>query len=515
MIDLKKEFFSPQTSAPALDHDPGRYSSESASSVSCDASQIEVVEARRLNRKLDARVLPPLVFLWFLSFVDRVNIGNARLQGLEKDLQMTGNDFNVTLVVFFVPFILFEVPSNLVSRKLAPSTWLSLEVFLLAIFTIGQGVITTYGGLVTMRFFVGLFEAGLVPGSVFLLASYYPRFDLQWRLNILMVANALASAFGAPRLRYCRHGWGWPEPLQRLEVDLPQFRMLTCAQIIEGSVTAAVAIACKWIIVDWPATASWLTDADRALITRRIARDAGTCRMDRLNVKALRRCLLDWKVWLTTIVYIGTCNSTYSINLFAPTIVQQLNPNFSPRHVQALVIPIFAVSALAALLSALGSDKLRHRYGFAMGGYLISGIGFVVLLAQHHVAVGVRYMALYFVSAGSYVALPLLWTLLANNVAGQYKVSIAAALQIGLGNSGGIIASLIYTKQQAPFYSTGYDVSFALLLFSALLLTLFVLGLRWENEKRNAGGRDYRITDLPAEEVENLGDDHPDFRFVY
>ncbi|KAK5012645.1 hypothetical protein LTR60_004277, partial [Cryomyces antarcticus] len=442
MIDLKKEFFSPQTSAPALDHDPGRYSSESASSVSCDASQIEVVEARRLDRKLDARVLPPLVFLWFLSFVDRVNIGNARLQGLEKDLQMTGNDFNVTLVVFFVPFILFEVPSNLVLRKLAPSTWLSLEVFLLAIFTIGQGVITTYGGLVTMRFFVGLFEAGLVPGSVFLLASYYPRFDLQWRLNILMltVSQLLAYAIAGMDEDGPSHykGWRW-------------------IFIIEGSVTAAVAIACKWIIVDWPATASWLTDADRALITRRIARDAGTCRMDRLNVKALRRCLLDWKVWLTTIVYIGTCNSTYSINLFAPTIVQQLNPNFSPRHVQALVIPIFAVSALAALLSALGSDKLRHRYGFAMGGYLISGIGFVVLLAQHHVAVGVRYMALYFVSAGSYVALPLLWTLLANNVAGQYKVSIAAALQIGLGNSGGIIASLIYTKQQAPFYSTGYD----------------------------------------------------------
>ncbi|KAL2355839.1 major facilitator superfamily domain-containing protein [Cryomyces antarcticus] len=506
MIDLKKEFFSPQTSAPALDHDPGRYSSESASSVSCDASQIEVVEARRLNRKLDARVLPPLVFLWFLSFVDRVNIGNARLQGLEKDLQMTGNDFNVTLVVFFVPFILFEVPSNLVSRKLAPSTWLSLEVFLLAIFTIGQGVITTYGGLVTMRFFVGLFEAGLVPGSVFLLASYYPRFDLQWRLNILMVANALASAFGG-LLAYAIAGMDGDGP--------SHYKGWRWIFIIEGSVTAAVAIACKWIIVDWPATASWLTDADRALITRRIARDAGTCRMDKLNVKALRRCLLDWKVWVTTIVYIGTCNSTYSINLFAPTIVQQLNPNFSPRHVQALVIPIFAVSALAALLSALGSDKLRHRYGFAMGGYLISGIGFVVLLAQHHVAVGVRYMALYFVSAGSYVTLPLLWTLLANNVAGQYKVSIAAALQIGLGNSGGIIASLIYTKQQAPFYSTGYDVSFALLLFSALLLTLFVLGLRWENEKRNAGGRDYRITDLPAEEVENLGDDHPDFRFVY
>jgi len=88
---------------------------------------------RRLNLKLDLRVLPPLVVLWFFSFIDRVNIGNARIQGLEKDLHMKGNNFNVALCIFFVPFILFEVPSNLVmsKRMVKPSTWLCLQVFVL------------------------------------------------------------------------------------------------------------------------------------------------------------------------------------------------------------------------------------------------------------------------------------------------------------------------------------------------------------------------------------------------
>lgn len=86
---------------------------------------IDRAAEKRIVRKCDLHVIPVLSLLYSLAFVDRINIGNARLQGLEKDLRMGGQDYNVALFIFFVPYILFEVPSNLLMRKIAPSTWLS------------------------------------------------------------------------------------------------------------------------------------------------------------------------------------------------------------------------------------------------------------------------------------------------------------------------------------------------------------------------------------------------------
>lgn len=94
--------------------------------------QIEPVDRaaeKRLIRKCDLHVLPPVAFLYLLSFLDRINIGNARIQGLETDLNMKGQDFNVALSCFFILYIICEVPSNLLLRKIAPSTWLSLIMF--------------------------------------------------------------------------------------------------------------------------------------------------------------------------------------------------------------------------------------------------------------------------------------------------------------------------------------------------------------------------------------------------
>ncbi|KAL9068018.1 MAG: hypothetical protein Q9161_006463 [Pseudevernia consocians] len=151
---------------------------------------------RKLTRKCDLHHIPPLFRIWFFPLIDRINIGIARIQGLEKDLQMTGNQLNVALVVFFIPLILLDAASNLGMKRISPRLWLGGQTLLLGVFTLCQGLVKTYGGLIAMRVFVGLFEAGLNPGTVFPLKAYYPRFQLQWRLSVLMVSSALASAFG-------------------------------------------------------------------------------------------------------------------------------------------------------------------------------------------------------------------------------------------------------------------------------------------------------------------------------
>ena len=161
-----------------------------------------LVDPRRENalvRKLDLRVLLPIAVIFFWAFIDRVNIGYARLQGLEKDLKMVGNDFNVALLVQIAPYIFFEVPSNLILKHVRPSYWLGGMSLCWGFMTLGQGLVKTYSGLIALRFFLGVFEAGLVPGAVYLTSMYYTRFELQKRMVGLYVANCVAIATGGVR----------------------------------------------------------------------------------------------------------------------------------------------------------------------------------------------------------------------------------------------------------------------------------------------------------------------------
>ena len=109
----------PPSDSPQADNEKG------------ESNSIEVLDAasdKKLTRRLDRRVIPPLFVLFLMSFLDRSNIGNAKIQGLEASLNMSGQDYSIALFVFFVTYILCEVPSNLILKKMAPSTWLSFIV---------------------------------------------------------------------------------------------------------------------------------------------------------------------------------------------------------------------------------------------------------------------------------------------------------------------------------------------------------------------------------------------------
>jgi MFS family permease len=127
-----------------------------------------------------------------------------------------------------------------------------------AIFTIGQGLITNFTGLCVMRFFIGVMEAGLIPGSVYLLAQYYPRYELQWRLSMLMVGNALANACGgllALAIAGIDSQNGW--------------RPWRWIFVVEGCFTAGVTILAYPFLPDWPTSSKWLTDNERAVLANK------------------------------------------------------------------------------------------------------------------------------------------------------------------------------------------------------------------------------------------------------
>lgn len=211
-------------------------------------------------------------------------------------------------------------------------------------------------------------------------------------------------------------------------------------------------------------------------------------------------------------MYMGIVNTGYSTSFFIPTILNQLG--WTAVRAQILTIPIYVAAFIIAVVTAVCTDRLRHRYAFIMVGILISTIGYVILLTQKQAPVGAKYFALYLVVIGAYVAQPVVLVWVTNNMGGHYKRSISSAMQVGFGNIGGIIASNIYITKEAPLYVSGYATSLGLLWLCGLASTALLIGLSIENKRRDNGERDDRYG-FPMEELENLGDDHPRFRFSY
>jgi hypothetical protein len=138
-----------------------------------------------------------------------------------------------------------------------------------------------------------------------------------------------------------------------------------------------------------------------------------------------------------------TTVTVYSVAIFAPTIIKQFEPTSSPRHVQALVIPIFVAATAGCLSDAYASDKLKHRSSLTLFGYLLIIISDSMLINQQHVSTKMKYGSLYFMAVGGYISLPMLWTMLVDNMSGHYKIGYAIAMEVGLGNFGGIASALV------------------------------------------------------------------------
>ncbi|KAF2011660.1 MFS general substrate transporter [Aaosphaeria arxii CBS 175.79] len=461
-------------------------------------TNIDPVAEKKLLRKLDLRVLPPLFVLFLMAFLDRTNIGNARIQGMTKDLKMEKQDYNIALFVFFIPYILFEVPSNLIIKKLAPSTWLSIIMVLWGISTIGMGLVHTFGGLVAMRALLGFFEAGLFPGCIYLISMYYKRFELQWRMTLFFTASIIAGGFSgllafaiakmAGTAGY--NGWRW-------------------IFIIEGLMTFVIGVLAKFWVPDWPETAKFLTEDERALLVARLSSDSGDAVMNRLDKRAAKRIFRDPKIYLGTLAYFGIVNTGYAGSFFIPTIVTELGYTASAAQVRS--IPIFVVATVTAVATAWLTDRMRHRYTFCMAGLVVASIGYILLLNQQNLSTGVKYFALFLIVPGGYMTQPVTLAWMSNLMSGHYKRSVSSAMQIGFGNIGGIVASNVFLQSEAPTYRTGYGVSLGLLwICGAACTSLFFLAKR-ENKKRERGERDWRLTEPDSD---NLGDDHPHFRLT-
>ncbi|THV64323.1 MFS general substrate transporter, partial [Aureobasidium pullulans] len=279
--------------------------------------------------------------------------------------------------------------------------------------------------------------------------------------------------------------------------------------IIEGLLTVIVGIIARFWVCDWPETANFLTEEERAMLTSRLQTDSGEAIMNRLDKAAAKRIFTDWKIYTGVIMYMGIVNTGYSGSFFVPTIIRELG--YTSASAQIRSIPIFIVAAICSIASAYLTDRLRHRFGFCIFGLVVASVGYVILLAQEGLSVAVKYFALFLVVPGGYITQPIVLAWVQNCMSGHYKRSISAAMTVGFGNLGGIVASNVFFTEEAPLYKTGYGVGLGFLWICGVGCVVLFLGVIWENRKRDRGERDWR---LQGEDVDNLGDDHPSFRFA-
>ena len=201
---------------------------------------------RKLLLKTDLRVIPVLSILYLLAFLDRTNIANASVYGLQNDLRLTGTQYNTALAIFFVPYIVFEIPSNILLKRFMPHVWLSGCMFLFGLATVCQGLVQDWSGLLATRFFLGLAEAGIVPGSYYLIAMWYKRSEVQKRYSFFVSSTSLAGAFGGLLASAIGKldgmggylGWRW-------------------IFILEGVLTCVVAFFLYFVVPDFPEDAKW------------------------------------------------------------------------------------------------------------------------------------------------------------------------------------------------------------------------------------------------------------------
>ncbi|CAG8428272.1 unnamed protein product [Penicillium salamii] len=461
--------------------------------VETEALQVDntAAEERKVIWKCDLHVVPILMLLYLLAFLDRINIGNARLQGLEDDLQMEGPQYNYALFIFFIPYILCEVPCNLLMKKLAPSTWISGIMAAWGCVTIGQGFVQNWAALMACRFLLG---------CVYLISTYYKRFELQWRLNLFFSASIISGAISG----LLAYGLSYMEGV----CGYSSWRWIF---ILEGIATVVIGLIAKLLIVDWPEEATFLSERERTILLARLMSENDQFPMNRLDRAAVWRILSDTKIYLGIILYLGALNTGYAASFFIPSILRDMG--WTSLMAQVMSIPIYIVAAIMTICTAYLSDKMKHRFGFVLTGCCIATIGYIILLAQQSLSAGAKYFALFAVTGGGFISQPILIGWLSNNISGHYKQAIATAMQIGFGNCGGFVASNIFLSSEAPLYVTGYATSLGL-IWLCLIASCGLLVFLWRENRRREEAGGARLV-FGSEDSDNLGDDHPDFRFTY
>ncbi|KAI5917585.1 MFS transporter [Camillea tinctor] len=460
----------PETSEPIEDHHVEREEAEGSI-----VHEFNYARSKRLSRSLDARILPLCCWLYLLNFLDRGNIGNARVLNQESGddmLQQTGmtaQGYALTVTLFSLAYTVFEVPSNWVMKHyVRPSVWLGTLLGFWGVLTLGFAGVRNYPTVLALRLLIGVFEAGFFPGIVYLIAIWYPHNERSVRIALVIAFCNLAGAFGG----VIAYGIGQVNGAAGLQ----GFRWLF---IVEGIITILSVPPTLLILPDYPSRSKWLNESDKKFAEDRLKERGGGYNREHATRKEIVATFLSPRMLAHYFAY-------GSFTFFTPTIVTGLG--YESIQAQLLTVPPWVVGFVVAITVSYSADYFNARGWHITIISIIGGLGWLTAGLLPTTSYVQRYGCLCMAAAGAFPAAPAMTNWVTCNTPSLRTIPFAIALHNSCAGIGQIIAQWIWKADEAENgYPTGNFVCASCNLFVAAV----AMSLRlWYGRMNKRGSRD-------------------------
>jgi len=376
---------------------------------------------QRTIRKITWRLVPFLMLLYFVAFLDRINIGFAALT-MNKDVGLTPQAFGLGAGIFFLGYFLFEVPSTVILHHVGARFWIGRVMITWGLVSVAMAFTRGPISFCILRFLLGLAEAGFFPGIILYLSYWFPANHRSAVTALFMTAAPIAGFIGSPISGALMQldgvlglrGWQW-------------------LFLLEGIPALVLAFVTFRFLTDRPANAAWLSVDERDWLSSVIQQEQTVIKDSHSH--SAWRALANWKVLALSLAYFGTSTGLYTIGFWAPLMIKGLG--FSLFHVGLLIAIPNLIAIVGMVLWSRNSDRTGERYWHAALACLIGAIGMAVA-ARAGSSAFLAIAGLSLTAFGVSAAKPPLWCLPTT-----FFVGTAAAASIGLINSLGTLGGFV------------------------------------------------------------------------
>ncbi|KAL2156609.1 hypothetical protein VTH82DRAFT_1354 [Thermothelomyces myriococcoides] len=479
----------------AKQHELEGRAADLAAAFALDPERRAKVE-RSLKRKLDARC-SYFILLYIMNYLDRNNIAAARLKGLERDLNLTYNQYATCLSILYVGYILMQVPSNMVINLVSrPSLYIGCSMLLWGLISTLSGIVNGFGGMVAVRFFLGFVEAAFLPGALLILSKWYTRRELTTRNALLFCGNLISNAFSA------LVGAGVLSNMEGI-LGHAAWRWLF---YIEGAATMFFAVLAAIILPDLPHNSRGFTEEERYVAQLRMTEDVGKADTDDEPGQTVWTGLIlagrDPKVYLmmfTLTAYVVGL----SFNAFFPTLTSTLGFDYVPTLLMSA--PPWVFACLVSLANAWHSDRTQDKFWHITWPIVMGLVGFVISMSTLNVAA--RYVAL-FLQAGSYAGFIVFYSWISSSFPRPpAKRAVAIAMINAFSQLGNVAGSYVWDLEENGFRKSYGIVTamFGVTIAGCLVFRLVLVRLNRQLDRQEQEGVSAPPTDADRPEQRSKG----------